>query len=174
MAVKCNAPILALSEAALLLWGIRGNSSNADMMLENYAEFLNCTDKPYKPCKDFDCNNPTIVTSFPVTFWGWKDDNTVLSQVDIEASTNHARFPFGATIIADFTTNSSPKYLWIAVAKTEPIATDWYGAINNDGKVGDNVDDSNLFRSPVISGDYNFYITNWQTQQEETTIQLRH
>lgn len=113
----------------------------------------------------------STTTIAPLTaYWGFKDDNSVLSQSAIVASPLNGTFTDGATIIANYTSNAVPKYLWMAELSTQPIKTNWYGSVLNNGSIGG---PSDLFGTPVISGSYRFYITQYQTQNTDTPIEFR-
>lgn len=105
-----------------------------------------------------------------ISYWGFKATNSTLSVPEIEASSYHDTFPIGGTVIADYTDNPNPKFLWMAEHSTEPIKTKWYGSAGNNGNIGNPTD---LFGAPVIVGAYRFYITQYLTQNTDTNIEFR-
>lgn len=113
----------------------------------------------------------TTTTIAPLTaYWGWKNTNTVLTPGEITSASLSDTFADGATIVANYTANAVPQYLWMAELSDQPIKTNWYGSILNNGSIGGV---SDLFGAPVISGPYRFYITQYQTQNTETPIEFR-
>ncbi len=52
----------------------------------------------------------------------------------------------------------------------QPLKNKWYADTLNNGNIGSNDD---LFNAPVISGEYRFYITNYQTQNTSLPIQFK-
>jgi hypothetical protein len=109
-------------------------------------------------------------------FWGWKDDNNPLTVAQIEtigANSRTASFANGAHVLADFTANGSPKFLWVAIPVSQSVKTKWYGSPSNYGNIGAY---PNLFGGPVLVAgvtNYNFYITNYETQQQDTPLEFR-
>lgn len=107
----------------------------------------------------------TTTTVLLTAYWGWKADNSVLSESNIITSPNFQTVSPPQNIICTFGGGSaSPQYLWMA----EPLActtkTKWQDNVNpfNNGNIGNPPDAVNL---PVISGGYRFYIWDFATQQ---------
>lgn len=102
-------------------------------------------------------------------FYGWKADKTTLTTTQIQAGTavDHAA---GADITADYRANAQPQFLWFAEKATEPVKTKWYGSADNNGSIGT---DQDLFGPYIMVGEWRFYITEYQTQNTQTTIQFR-
>lgn len=171
MAVKCNIINIANQEINYLNWGIKPNYGIK--LIENYIENLACETSNYLTCYNYDCNLPAIITYYELSYWGWKNDDSILTVNDIEASIYNAGFAPTSNIITDYKVNNQPKYLWVAIPKDYPIATSWYGSLNNEESIISG--DQNFFRLPVlVSNKYNFYITNYPSQQEDTTIEFKH
>lgn len=114
----------------------------------------------------------TSTTSFPVivVYWGFKSDNTTLTPTQIEASPYNDIIAHNATVVADYTDNAIPQYLWMAEPNTQTAKTIWYGDDFNNGEIGGALD---LFGAPVASGGYRFYITQYLTQNTDTPIEFR-
>lgn len=60
VAVKCNIPNIALSEASLLFYGVKCKD-NSRPIIENYLEYLNCPGIIVEDCQNFKCDNPPVV-----------------------------------------------------------------------------------------------------------------
>ncbi|GAB2553396.1 SprB repeat-containing protein [Rufibacter soli] len=102
-------------------------------------------------------------------YYGWKATKTTLTAAEIQAGTGVAHAT-GADITADYKANTQPQFLWFAEKASEPVKTKWYGSDDNNGNIGT---DQDLFGAPIIVGEWRFYITEYQTQNTETTIQFR-
>lgn len=107
----------------------------------------------------------TTTTTVLTAYWGFKADNSVLDETQIEASIYNTIFTSGSNITTNFNDGvGTPYFLWFAEPSTEPLKTKWQDTINgfNNGNIGTSDD---LFDAPVISGSYRFYITVYQTEQ---------
>jgi hypothetical protein len=104
-----------------------------------------------------------------MAYYGFKDENTVLGQSAIEAGTSGV-FADGAQVDANYMANSAPKFLWVAIPVGQPLKTKWYTTVISNGNIGTPDD---LFDAPVVSGTYNFYITNYQTSMTEAVCQFK-
>jgi hypothetical protein len=105
-------------------------------------------------------------------YWGWRDVNTAMDESEILASSTFGSFADGATVIGDFRANAVPKYLWVAIPFAQPTKTKWFGSVVNNGNIGAFPE---TFGGPVnsIGGVYKVYMTNYLTQQNDTTIEFR-
>jgi hypothetical protein len=102
-------------------------------------------------------------------YWGWKTTDDILTESEIEASIYTSAFTNNGIVTADYRTNNSPRYLWVAIPLTQPARTDWYVSDLNNGQFGT----GELFDTGVTVGNYRFYITSYPTQQNELPIQFR-
>lgn len=102
--------------------------------------------------------------------WGWADAPPA-TVGDIAAMQGNGSFATGATITADFTPNAAPKILSMAEPATEPVKSNWFESVNNNGPIGDPNND--LFGVPVIIGPWRVYSTVFATAQQEAPIQFR-
>lgn len=105
----------------------------------------------------------------PTAYYGWKATKASLTSAEIQAGTAVAHAT-GADITADYRANTQPQFLWFAEKASEPVKTKWHGSDDNNGNIGT---DQDLFGSLVIVGEWRFYITEYMTQNNETTIQFR-
>lgn len=102
-------------------------------------------------------------------YYGYKATKATLTGTQIQAGTAVA-ITSGADITADYRANTQPQYLWMAEPSSEPAKTKWYGSDDNNGNIGT---DQDLFGPPVVVDGFRFYVTEYQTQNTETTIQFR-
>lgn len=109
----------------------------------------------------------TTSTSSFTAYWGWVDTISLSTNSDITSLQGHSDFIPGYSIIADYTSNSSPKYLIMAQPVSEPVKTTWFGSIFNQGTIGLTDD---LFASAIVVGSYSVYVSNYKTEQPDTTI----
>lgn len=105
-----------------------------------------------------------------VARWGFSNAQPA-NTTDVNNLQHSGAFPSGGTITADYTDNNVPKYLSMAEPSTEPAKTKWFGAVDNQGDIGD--PDNDLFIVVGIIGPWRVYTTVFQTQQTLTTIQFR-
>lgn len=99
-------------------------------------------------------------------YWGWSDTAlTTLQQVT--SLQNSGQFATGQNISVSFAANTTPKYLIMAEAVTEPIKTKWYGSDLNNGNIGGSND---LFPAPVIISNLRVYTTAYPTQQTQPLL----
>ncbi len=108
-------------------------------------------------------------TCAPVPFdfyYGFADDVDI-SEAEILAGIKASAMEED-DLTADFTSNTEPKYLWMAEPDTEPVKTGWFATELNKGGIGD----TNLFASPRIVGQFRLYITQYKTQNTENTIKF--
>lgn len=108
---------------------------------------------------------PVTVTAY----YGWKAGSGALTLSQIQAGTA-VGITAGADITADYRANTQPMYLWMAEPSSEPLKTKWYGSVDNNGNIGT---DQDLFGPPAVADGFRFYITEYPTQNAETTIQFR-
>jgi hypothetical protein len=109
-----------------------------------------------------------------VAYWGWLDADALPNEAAILAGQGTDDFPFGATIVADFTANTDPKYLWMAERSTEPTKTVWYGSALNNGAIG--ASETFAIKGTSASGSgasWRVYMSTFQTEQTDTTIEFR-
>ncbi len=113
----------------------------------------------------------TTTTSSEITvYWGFKSTNATLTPLQILAADYSDTITHNATVVADYTDNATPQYLWMAEPLTETAKTKWYGDSGNNGNIGA---PSDLFGAPVTSGAFRFYITQYLTQNTDTPIEFR-
>lgn len=101
-------------------------------------------------------------------YYGWQDSATLPDSTGITTLQGHYDFAAGTTPVADFTVNTQPKYLVMFIPVSEGIKTHWYGSSLNNGAMGE----FEAWATGVQVGSYYGYITNYQTQQNQTTIQF--
>lgn len=167
---KCNITAVALEYINIVRYGFTCKP-NTKYFLENYIQYLGCATVKHDICHPDVCVNNPIVITYPVIYWGWKDDNTVLTVNQIEASPNFKSVQPGQPIVVDYRSNTDPKFLWVAIGVSHPIMTEWYGQPFNQGEIGT---DQDFVDAPTLVGNkYNFYITNYPSQQNETEIEYR-
>ncbi len=94
-------------------------------------------------------------------FWGELSNSQVLDVPTIEASTHFADFAYGANPIMDFTYQTTHKYLWVAIPKTQAVSIRWTGVDSNAyGSIGNLQSNSDIWQAPSSVGtSYYFYIT---------------
>lgn len=79
---KCNIIGLVIDKVNALKWGIVCDSKdNDDLILDNYADFLNCTTIPRDSCNPDNCINPTIVVVCNLVI------SSILYSIDINTNT---------------------------------------------------------------------------------------
>lgn len=118
--------------------------------------------------------SPTRTITFSeaptLAYYGWKDTNAVLTAAQIQAGTS-VSVSNDADITADYRANTAPKYLWMAEPVSLTAKTKWYGNDFNNGNIG--TEDDLFGPTVIVEGAWRFYITMYQTQNTETTIQFR-
>jgi hypothetical protein len=116
----------------------------------------------------------TFTTTVPLitAYWGWVADPASINSANAVTSLSHGTGSFvtGATITADFRSNTSPLYLWMAEPAAQPLKTKWFGTDLNKGNIGT---DQDLFGAPTTVEGFRVYFTNFPTQQNDTTLQFK-
>lgn len=115
-------------------------------------------------------SNAVQLTVGVVARWGFANTQPA-NTTDVNNLQHAGNFTSGATITADYTDNNAPKFLSMAEPSTEPLKTKWFGAVDNQGNIGD--PDNDLFIVVGIIGPWRVYTTVFPTQQTLTTIQFR-
>jgi len=112
--------------------------------------------------------------SIPETFiayWGYVDDpSTLTTSGSITGLQGSGVFNHGADVLADYRSNTVPKFLVMAQPLTEPAKIDWYGSTLNQGQIGN--PDTDLFKAPITVGTFDVYITVYPTTQTDTKIKF--
>lgn len=121
----------------------------------------------YNSCAITVTNNLPPVQQY-TAYWGWLDAKATLTLSDIQGLQGSGLFVDQQDILADYTSNTEPKYLVFAEPISQPLKTKWYVSTTNKGTIGRNADD--LFGSPVTVDGYRYYMTNWKTQQQDSLI----
>ncbi len=125
-------------------------------------------------CGSDTSENATVIINPPVVHftasWGWIDV-LIGDPADFPIS-GSGSFVTGATVVADFRDNTEPKYLFVKEPIDQPAKTKWFGTDLNKGDIDGTQGESNLFFR-LESGSFRYYITNYLTQQEDTTIQFK-
>lgn len=113
---------------------------------------------------DYDTGNGTTdAAPLATVYYGWKDDNTELTEEEILDTVTTVSYTEGA---ADYTipwqTNTGIKFLWWAELLTEPLKTKWQDTVNtpNNGNIGTEDD---LFGAAVEVGTLRFYQSVYAT-----------
>lgn len=99
-------------------------------------------------------------------YWGFKDNNEVLSYADIIIS-NKFTVNKGSDIIVNYVTGDPLVFLWWAVSTEETIKNYYQdlGNVDNRGSMGAEDELYGLPTEVVGAINLNFYITNWLTKQ---------
>lgn len=101
--------------------------------------------------------------------WSYQNTNTVPSEIAITEFSNTAKFNTGGTLIADYSSFPTSKYLMFAEPATEPEKTKYYISSLDNGTIGDT---GSPWATPIIIGQYRFYITKYPTYTD-TPIQFK-
>jgi len=115
-------------------------------------------------------SNAVQLTVGIVARWGFADTQPADIN-DVNNLQHSGSFASGTTIVADYTDNNAPKYLSMAEPSTEPAKTYWFGAVDNQGPIGN--PDTDAFIVVGIIGPWRVYTTVNPTQQTLTTIQFK-
>ena len=149
--------------------------STADVLLYNNTGLTAATQYYYRvkavaetgslfTDSDYDTGNGTTDSAPLATiYYGWKDDNTELTEEEILDTVTTVSYTEGA---ADYTipwqTNTGIKFLWWAELLTEPLKTKWQDTVvvANNGNIGTEDD---LFGAAVEVGTLRFYQSVYAT-----------
>lgn len=106
-----------------------------------------------------------------IALYGWVDNIATLSNEVALLSTARAKAYYvkGGAISIDYSPNAVPKILWMAELTTEPVKTR-YSIGGTTGIIGD---PSDLFKAPVLVGNYRLYNTAYLTQQQEAPVAFK-
>lgn len=108
-------------------------------------------------------NGTTDSAPLATVYYGWKDDNTVLTESEILATITTVGYTEGASsYIIPWQTETEIKFLWWAELLTEPLKTKWQDTVNtpNNGNIGTEDD---LFGAAVTVDSLRFYQSVYAT-----------
>lgn len=111
------------------------------------------------------------VSSSITYYYGYNSTGLISTEAEIFALQFSGLSPIGSAITeADFRSLSVPKRLIIAYPSSEPLKHYYYGDTNNNGPIG-GVND--LFGPAQTVGGFTVHISNYDTFNTSTTIQLK-
>jgi len=119
-------------------------------------------------CGSFTTPSVSLTVAATFNFWyGWQDTQ------DLPADPTTLQFDGSAAtfsdIVADYTTNTDPKYLFMVTPLGQPVYNLWAAGPLNSGGIDNGTGGTNTFFY-VEDGQYRYYLTNFLTLNTESPI----